>query len=123
MFSIGDVIRFHSSQAGKEKFHTCISLEHHFIFLNSPKKRIYPGDLVVSCSDIPFITATESGQSIICCSLVMKKDHAELTRLGAKKIGSIPTSLLARISQFVRSSPVLSEDEKDVFYEAAADWI
>ena len=35
MFSLGDVIHFYSSEAFKEKFHICISLENHFLFLNS----------------------------------------------------------------------------------------
>jgi len=123
MFSLGDVIHFYSNEAGKDKFHLCISLENHFVFLNSPKRQIYPGDFVVACSEIPCLTPTPSGESIISCTLVMKKSDSDLQCLGAKKVGSVSMNLMARIATFVRSSPVLTEDEKDAFCEAAGDWI
>lgn len=123
MFSIADVIEFHSSEAGKSKFHLCISSKNNFLFLNSPKRTTYPGDFVVPCAEIPFLPPTESGESIISCSFVMTKTEAELACLGAKRRGSISMDLMVRLARFVMSSPVLTEDEKDEFIEAAGDWI
>ena len=78
---------------------------------------------MVPCSEIPGVPATPTGESIISCSLVMKKSDADLAQLGAKKLGTVSAELLARLARFVRSSPVLTEDEKDAFCEAAGDWI
>ena len=44
MFRLGDVIRFQSIEANKVKFHLCISLDGHYLFINSPKLTSYPGD-------------------------------------------------------------------------------
>lgn len=123
MFTVGDVIRFYSDEAEKQKYHLCISFENHFLFLNSPKKQVYPGDFVVPCTDIPCLPATESGNSIISCTLIMRKSEAELSTLKAQKIGSVSMELITRLGRFVRASPVLSDDEKDAFCEAAGDWI
>ena len=66
---------------------------------------------------------TPSGQSIISCTLVMKKTDSELRRCNAKKVGSVSLDVIRGLVKFVRSSPVLTDDEKDAFFEAAADWI
>ena len=123
MFALGDVIRFASIEAGKVKYHLCISLEGHFLFINSPKLITYPGDYLVPCNELPFLAPTPSGQSIISCTLVMKKSDSELRRCGAKKIGSVSLGVIRGLVQFVKLSPVLTEEEKDAFYEAAGDWI
>ena len=122
MFSVGDVVGFFSEEAGKDKYHLCISFEGHFLFLNSPKKRAYPGDFVVPCSEVP-CPPTDGGKSIISCSYVMQKSDSELQSCNARKLGAVSSDLLSRLSRFVKTSPVLNEDEKDAFYEAAGDWI
>lgn len=123
MFALGDVIRFASIEAGKTKYHLCISLDGNFLFINSPKSTSYPGDYLIPCSELPFLPPTPSGQSIISCTLVMKKTDSELRRCNAKKVGSVSLDVIRGLVKFVRSSPVLTDDEKDAFFEAAADWI
>ena len=122
MFSPGDVIHFYSREAAKDKYHLCISFDGHFLFLNSPKKKTYPGDFIVPCKELP-CPPTPSGESIISCSLVMKKTDAVLQACGAQNLGQVSSNLLSRLSAFVKSSPVLTDEEKEAFYEAAGDWI
>jgi len=122
MFGVGDVIAFESVEAGKRKFHLCISFDGHYLFINSPKPRVYPGDFIVDCKELPFLTPTSSGKSVISCSLVMKKSEAELTQSRAKKLGSVSHNLLSDLIKFVQASPLLTEDEKDAIIEAAGDW-
>lgn len=123
MFNLGDVIRFVSIEAGKVKYHLCISLDGHYLFMNSPKVISYPGDYFIPCSEVPFLPPTPSGQSIISCTLVMQKSDTDLKRCGAKKLGSISLDTLRGLVRFVKESAVLTDDEKDIFYNATGDWI
>ena len=122
MFSPGDVISFHSLEAGKWKHHLCISLNGHFLFINSPKiGKAYPGDLVVPCNEIPFLKPTTTGDSIISCTLVMHKTAAQLK--GAKKQGSISVDLLRRIVKFIEHNPVLSDETRDQILDGLGEWL
>lgn len=123
MFAPGDVIGFWSEESGKRKFHLCISLDGHFIFLSSPKVKVYPTDLPVSCSEFPFLKPTPSGFTIISCVAVMKKSNAELARCGATLKGRVSKELMRRLVDFVMKSPVLSEEDREKFLVAAGDWI
>lgn len=123
MFEPGDVVRFTSVEAGKTKYHICVHLDGWFLFLNSPKQRAYRGDLVVPCSEIPFIPPTPSGDSIISCSLVMHKTATELRTAKAVRVGSISVALLRKILIFVENSPALSEEEKEKVLEGLGDWL
>jgi hypothetical protein len=122
MFSVGDVIELWSIEAGKPKYHLCISLDGHYLFVNSPKFRTYPGDMVVSCTEFPFLDPTPSGQSIISCTLLMKKTDAELRACRAKKRGAVRKDLLSQLIKFVMNCPVLTQDERDYIIDAAGDW-
>lgn len=122
MFSVGNVIEFWSIEAGKPKYHLCISLDGHYLFVNSPKSISYPGDMVVSCAEFPFLNPTPSGRSIISCTLVMKKTDAELRACRAKKRGTVRKELLSELIKFVMNCSVLTPDERDAIINAAGDW-
>lgn len=123
MFQPGDVIWFRSSEANKPKYHLCVSLGGHYLFLNSPKTRSYPGDFIVPCTEIPVVPATPSGNSIISCSLVLHETDADLRRLRAQKRGSISHDLLKRLITFVEQTPVLSDEDRDKVLDGLGDWI
>jgi hypothetical protein len=110
MFSPGDVVWFLSGEANKPKFHLCINREGHFLFINSPKKKAYPPDFNIPCSDLPFLDPTpeETAQELRSCK--------------AKKKGTVSNKILLRLIAFVDKTPVLSEEEKDVILEGLADW-
>jgi hypothetical protein len=122
MFSPGDVVWFLSGEANKPKFHLCINREGHFLFINSPKKKAYPADFNIPCSDLPFLDPTPEGYSIISCNLVIKQTAQELRSCKAKKKGTVSNKILLRLIAFVDKTPVLSEEEKDVILEGLADW-
>lgn len=123
MFGAGDIVAFESIEAGKRKYHLCISFDGHYLFLNSPKQQVYPGDLVVDCCEFPFLTPTPNGKSIISCNLVMKKTDAELAAVGARCLGKASSALLSTLIKFVVASPILTQEEKDAILEAAGDWV
>jgi hypothetical protein len=122
MFNVGDVVRCWSDTAGKKKYHLCISLAGHFLFLNSPKKTSYPGDLVVSCAEIPFLPPTHTGASIVSCTLVLRFTDNDLRAMNAVRVGTVSPALLRKIARFVQDSPVLTDEQRDVFLDAIGDW-
>lgn len=123
MFSPGDVIGFWSEEAGKRKYHLCISLDGHFLFVNSPKSRTFPGDFIVPCTDFPFLPPTTTNESIISCSTVLRKSDAALNRFKAEKLGTISNSLLRRLLDFIEHSTVLSDEDKEAVLDGLGDWI
>jgi hypothetical protein len=122
MFSPGDVVRFFSDTAGKRKFHLCISVIGDYLFINSPKRRTYPSDFVIPCTDIPCIPPTDSGYSIISCSLLISMSDWRLKKLQAQKLGTIDVRILKKLIAFVENSPVLSPGEKNSIIGGLGDW-
>lgn len=123
MFKPGDVVHFYSTVAGKRKYHLCLSLRGRFLFVNSPKAKVYKGDFVVPCSSMSFLTATESGKSVISCSTVVKMTDSELRHIKAERLGSIENKYLFDLVKFVEVSPVLTPEEKDAILDELGDSI
>lgn len=117
MFKPGNVVSFYSNVAGKRKYHLCLSLHGCFLFINTPKKKVFSGDFVVPCSTMPFLTATETGRSIISCSTLIRMTDAELRHLNAQCLGSISFDILRDLIRFVEESPVLSPEDKDAILD------
>lgn len=123
MYRPGEVVRFNNLSLGKLKYHLCISVGGHFLFINSPKPKSYLGDFVVSCQELPFLPATESGKSVISCNLVMRKDDQELRHLKATKMGKVAHGLLVELLKFVEASPVIPDETKDDIVNHLAETI
>ena len=123
MFQPGDIVGFQSAEAKKHKFHLCISQTGDFVFLNTPKKKRRPADLYVSCDELPGIEPTETGESIISCSLVMQKTDVQLRSAGAKKKGQCGTATLKKIIAFVENNDVLTDDEKEAVIGSLSEWV
>lgn len=123
MFKPGDVIKFYSEAAGYKKYHLCLSLDACCFFMNSPRTKTFPGDMIISCDDVPFLPKTDSGDSIISCSTLLKFTEAELVGYGAKKVGAVSTEILTRVLEFVENSPVLADEDKEVVIAGLGDWV
>jgi hypothetical protein len=122
MFNIGDVVAFDSIEAGKRKFHLCISLNGHYLFINSPKSRVYAGDYITPSSEFPFLPPGVS-ETIISCSLVMKKTDQELKKCGARKVGSAKKEVILSLIKFIEKDRALSEATKDAIFDGLGDWM
>jgi hypothetical protein len=122
MFSVGDVIGFYSRAAGKHKFHLCISLNGHYLFVNTQDHRAFHASCVFPCSDFPFLSPTESGLSAVSCSIIMKMTDADLRRCGAVKKGSVSPVVLKKIIEFVRTTDAIPDEDRDEFLETVGDW-
>ena len=123
MFRPGDVVKFYSFVANKQKFHLCISITGGFLFLNSYKNKSFTGDLVVPCTEILCLEPTESGKSVVSCSLIVRMDNQQLRHVRAEKIGTVNNSLLVDVIRYIENSPVLSAEDKELVLDGLGDWV
>lgn len=118
----GEVYSFVSEDAGYKKYHLCISLEGCFLYLNTPRAKSFPGDFTISNTDVPFLPATESGDSIIACNLVIHKSDAELRKQKVKLLGSVRPDLLRKLLLFIEATPVMSEADREAALDGLGEW-
>lgn len=123
MHKPGEVVLFWSNSAGKEKYHLCISLAGRYLYLNSPKKKAYEGDLLLPCTDFPFLPVTDTGQSVVCCTLVLAPSADEMKSRRVEVKGSVGSDVLLRIIEFVESSDAIADDERDQILDGLGDWL
>lgn len=123
MHKPGEVVLFWSGSAGKEKFHLCVSLAGRYLYLNSPKARVYEGDLSLPCTDFPFLDPTPSGQSIVCCTLVLAPTPTDLKGRRMEVKGVVGADVLMKIVEFVESSDVIADEERDQILDGLGNWL
>ncbi len=80
MFEAGDVVRFFSPTAGKTKYHLCLCVNQSgkncFLFLNS--RTGYRGDYVLDDGAVPGLPRSQTGNTVVSFSQVIKMDEREL---------------------------------------------
>lgn len=123
MFKTGDVVRFNSDSAGKVKFHLCISVDNHFIFLNSPKIRSFAGDFEILSSDITGLAPTPEGKSIASCNTVMQLTSAQLIARNSKCVGTVKYAVLKRLLLFVEGLTTIETEVKNSIIDGLGDTV
>lgn len=116
MFDIGDVVRFHSAIAGKEKFHLCVGRTEQvavtilvFLFINS---EAYRGDYVFDDGEIPGLPKSRTGSTVLSFSQLVRVREEKLSLYGAKKTGAIDARLAGDLATFAKTAKALTEQEK-----------
>ena len=115
MDEAGDVIRFHSTIAGKEKFHLCLGRTEHetifaFLFLNSGSG--FKGDCVLDDGQIPGLPKSPTGKSVVSFSLLVRVREDKLPVLRATKTGAIDAHLAGELASFAKAVGSLTRQEK-----------
>lgn len=123
MFRPGDVVEFYSVHAGKRKYHLCLNVDGHYLYVNSDKRRTFAGDFVIACSEMPFLPPTSNGKSNISCTIIFRMSDADLRANQAKKKGSVSVELMRRLLAFAENSTVLSEEDKRIIVDGLGDWV
>lgn len=123
MYEVGDIIRFHSTIAGKEKFHICLGRTEHeaifvFLFLNSGSG--YKGDCVLDDGQIPGLPKSPTGKSVVSFSQLVRVKEDKLTVLGATKTGAIDANLAGELAAFAKGVRSLTRQEQ-VFVTSALE--
>jgi hypothetical protein len=123
MFTPGDIVLLRSQIAGKPKFHLCVSLNGRYLFLNSPKAKVHPGDVSFPCTDFPCIDPTPSGQSIVSCNMVLLITDEEMKRANARSLGRCAKSVLKALVAEIEASEILTEEEREAALDGLGDWL
>lgn len=115
MYEVGDVVRFHSAVAGKEKFHLCLGRTEHdaifvFLFLNSGSG--YQGDCVFDDGEIPGLPRSTTGKSVVSFSMLVRIREDKLAVFGATKTGAIDAHLAGELVAFAKGVKSLTRKEQ-----------
>ena len=115
MYEAGDIIRFHSTIAGKEKFHLCLGRTEDetifaFLFLNSGSG--FKGDCVLDDGQIPGLPKSPTGKSVVSFSLLVRVREDKLSVLRATKTGAIDAHLAGELASFAKAVGSLTRQEK-----------
>lgn len=121
----GDVVKFYSAHAGKPKFHLCVNVGGKYIYLSSVREhtRTYAADYVYSCSNTPFLTATETDTAYASCDTFFTMSDEDLKRRGAEKLGGVGRSFLLEIYEFVDANDAITEDDKEIILGGLGDYL
>lgn len=115
MYEVGDVVRFRSAIASKEKFHLCLGRTEHetifaFLFLNSGAG--YKGDCVMDDGQIPGLPKSPTGKSVVSFSLLVRVREDKLPVFGATKTGAIDAHLAGELAAFAKGVRSLTQHEQ-----------
>lgn len=115
MYEAGDVIRFHSTIAGKEKFHLCLGRTENetifaFLFLNSGSG--FKGDCVLDDGQIPGLPKSPTGKSVVSFSMIVRVRDEKLPVFGATKTGAIDAHLAGELAAFAKGVRSLTRQEQ-----------
>lgn len=115
MYEAGDVIRFYSTIAGKEKFHLCLGRTENetifaFLFLNSGSG--YKGDCVLDDGQVPGLPKSPTGKSVVSFSQIIRVKEQKLGVLRATKTGAIDAQLAGELAAFAKGVRSLTRQEQ-----------
>ena len=113
-----------AAQVGYHKYHICISeptgsLVGCFLYINS--KSGYDGDLILSDGEIPNLPASPTGETVISCSQLVRVTKHQLQLFGSTKVGVLPSTVAAKLESFAASASTLTNRERKIVIEAAAN--
>jgi len=121
VFSVGEIVLFYNRDAEKPKFHLCVSVDGHYLFLNT-SRRFYDDAFIFDCSRVP-LPASETGKSSVSCSGVMRFTDHDLTKYKAKSCGKVDRNFLLDLLAFAENCPALSPADLDLILDGISNAI
>lgn len=123
MFDVGDVVRFHSPTASKEKFHLCLGLEQGrpvfvFLFLNSAPG--FKGEYILEDGVIPGLPKSPTNQTVVSFTNLTRMGQDRLRIFGATKTGQIDGHLAGELVAFASELKVLTRSDRTFVVAALA---
>ena len=121
MYEAGDIVRFYSATAGKEKFHLCLGKTENetifaFLFLNSGSG--YRGDCVLEDGRVPGLPKSPTGNTVVSFSQIIRVKEDKLKLWGATKTGAVDGHLAGELSAFADNVRSLTRKEKEFVVSA-----
>jgi hypothetical protein len=115
MFEVGDIVRFYSPTAGKQKFHLCLGQRGEFpvfAFLHLNSGTGYRGDLTLDDGLVPGLPPSPTGKTVISFSIVVQMNKEQLAKFDAQKTGAIDSHLAGDLAGFAKTLTVLSHSDR-----------
>lgn len=115
MFEAGDVVRFYSPTAGKEKFHLCLGCKDGdpvFAFLHLNSKSGYRGDYVLEDGQIRGLPRSPTDQTVVSFSVIVRMGEPRLKKFAATKTGEIDSHLAGDLAAFAKTVGALTAAER-----------
>ncbi len=115
MFEVGDVVRFFSPTAGKEKFHLCLGQGVDgplFAFLHLNSGTGYRGDCVLDDGQIAGLPKSPTSKTVVSFSVIVKMGEQRLQKFGATKTGVLDGHIAGELTAFAKVVPTLTKAEK-----------
>lgn len=116
MFDVGDVVRFFSPTAGKEKFHLCLGeseIGALFAFLHLNSSSGFRGDCILADGEVPGLPKSPTGSTVVSFSMIVRIGTERLTKFSAVKTGKIDPHLAGELAAFALTTPVLNRGDRD----------
>ncbi len=115
MFKVGDVVRFYSPTASKEKFHLCLGHGESgplFAFLHLNSGSGYRGDCVLEDGQILGLPKSPTDKTVVSFSVIVKMGEQRLQKFAAVKTGAIDANVAGELAAFAKNVPTLTRDER-----------
>lgn len=113
--SVGDIVWFQSSVAGKAKYHFCFFFNdqadrYSLILLNSEGE--YDDHFVIDCTRLPNMPASRTGKTIFSCPTVIRKSPEQIRLLNPSTKCIMPRDVAYEFLVFARGIRGMTVNDK-----------
>lgn len=115
MCQLGDIVEIYSPQVGYPKYHLCLAPDGdgdaaRFLFLNSEGG--YEDDYAVADVRIACLPPSDTGQSVISCSAIVRFNQRQRGIFKAQVKGHIEKDVAAELIEHVKQCSVLPRADR-----------
>ncbi len=115
MFEVGDIVRFFSPTASKEKFHICLGHDMQgpvFAFLHLNSKSGYSGEYILADGEITGLPKSPTGDTVVSFSMLVRMGDDRLVKFAAKKTGRLDAHIAGELAAFAKTVTTLTASER-----------
>lgn len=115
MFDVGDVVRFQSPTAGKEKYHLCLGFadgQQVFVFLFLNSSAAFKGEYILEDGAISGLPKSPTKHTVVSFTNMPRMTEERLKKFGAVKTGQIDGHLAGELVTFARGLTLLTRSER-----------
>ena len=121
MFEIGDIVQIFAPQAGRDKYHLCVSVgvdgaAHQFLYLNSDPG--FEHTFVCDCEKIPCLPKSKTGKTAISFAMLPRYNDHQLKLFKATKLGVLDPALAAEAHKVASTARTMTTAERIIVLAA-----
>jgi hypothetical protein len=121
MFEIGDIVQIFAPQAGRDKYHLCVSVgkdgaAHQFLYLNSDPT--FEQTFVCDCAKIPCLPESKTGKTAISFAMLPRYNDNQLKLFKATKLGELNPALAVEVHKVAKTATTMTSAERKIVLTA-----